>query len=94
VGVEKSKKFGIMIERKKERKKMRKPPKTSTIKGKIQGYAYKAGFTFHPQTDGTYSLFDIHMGYYVCRGSHDRVVQFIVDELWAKYYRSNPTVIA
>jgi hypothetical protein len=66
---------------------MRKPPKTKTIKGKINGYAYKCGFTFHPQTDGTYALFDIHMGYYVCRGSHDRVVQFVVDELWAKYHR-------
>lgn len=70
-----------------ERKKMRKPPKTETIKNKIQGYAYKAGFSFHPQNDGTYSLFDIHMGYYVCRGSHDRVVQFVENELWAKYHR-------
>lgn len=66
---------------------MRKPPKTETIKKKINYYAYKAGFTFHPQSDGTYSLFDIYMGYYVFRGSHDRVVQFVVDELWAKYLR-------
>lgn len=75
----------------KERKKMRKPPKTETIKKKINAYAYKAGFTFHPQADGTYSLFDIHMGYYVCRGSHDKVVRFVVDELWAKYFRLNGT---
>jgi hypothetical protein len=33
------------------------------------------------------------MGYYVCRGSHDRVVQFVIDELWAKYYRSNPSLV-
>jgi hypothetical protein len=72
---------------KKERRKMRKPPKIETIKGKINAYAYKCGFTYHPQEDGTFALFDIHMGYYVCRGSHDRIVQFVVDELWAKYYR-------
>ena len=70
---------------------MRKPPKVSTVKGSINGYAYKCGFTFHPKEDGTFALFDIHMGYYVCRGSHDRIVQFVMDELWAKYYRSQPT---
>jgi hypothetical protein len=69
---------------------MRKPPKTKTIKGKINAYAYKCGFTLHPQTDGTYALFDIHMGYYVCRGSRDRVVQFVLDELWMKYHREHP----
>lgn len=68
---------------------MRKPPKTETIAKKMPYYAYQAGFTFHPQADGTYSLFDIRMGYYVCRGNHDRVVQFVVDELWAKYSRLN-----
>ena len=72
---------------------MRKPPKSSTVKGKINAYAYKCGFTYHPQADGTFALFDIHMGYYVCRGSHDRVVQFVIDELWAKYYRSNPSLV-
>jgi hypothetical protein len=71
--------------------KMRKPPKDSTVARSIQGYAYKCGFTYHPQTDGSFALFDIHMKYYVCRGSNDRVVRFVVDELWAKYYRSNPT---
>jgi hypothetical protein len=30
------------------------------------------------------------MEYYVCRGSHDRIVQFVVDELWAKYHRELP----
>ena len=69
---------------------MRKPPKTETVKRSIQGYAYKAGFTYHPQTDGTFSLFDIRMKYYVCRGPHDRIVQFVIDELWAKYYRELP----
>ncbi len=70
---------------------MRKPAKTETIAKKMPYYAYQAGFTFHPQTDGTYSLFDIRMGYYVCRGSHDRVVRFVVDELWAKYLRLHPS---
>ena len=72
---------------------MRKPPKNSTIKRSINGYAYKCGFTYHPKEDGSFALFDIHMGYYVCRGSHDRVVQFVIDELWAKYYRANPTLV-
>jgi hypothetical protein len=75
----------------KERMKMRKPPKIATVKGKINAYAYKCGFTYHPKEDGTFALFDIKMGYYVCRGSHDRVVQFVMDELWmkwARHYRS------
>jgi hypothetical protein len=72
---------------------MRKPPKTSTIKGKINAYAYKCGFTYHPQSDGTVALFDIHMDYYVFRGTTDRAAMFIVDELWAKYYRSHPTPV-
>ena len=74
-------------EKEKEKKEMRKPPKTSTILKSIIRYAYNAGFTYHPQTDGTIRLFDIHMGYYVFRGSRERVAQFIVDELWAKYFR-------
>ena len=85
--------YGIMIGQERKGMKMRKPPKSSTVKGKINAYAYKCGFSFHPQNDGTYALFDIHMGYYVCRGSHDRVVQFVIDELWAKYYRSQPTPV-
>lgn len=80
--------------RKKERMKMRKPPKVSTVKRSINGYAYKCGFTFHPKEDGSFALFDIHMGYYVCRGTHDRVVQFVMDDLWARYYRSNPTPVS
>jgi hypothetical protein len=87
VGVEKQKKFGIILERERE-KEMRKPPKTETIRKKINAYSYRAGFTLHPQNDGTYSLFDIHMGYYVCRGSMDTVVRFVTDELWAKYFRT------
>ena len=80
-----------MIGQEREKVKMRKPPKVSTVKRSINGYAYKCGFTYHPKEDGSFALFDIHMGYYVCRGSHDRVVQFVIDELWAKYYRSQPT---
>ena len=80
----------IMVGQEREKMKMRKPPKVSTVKRSINGYAYKCGFTFHPKEDGSFALFDIRMGYYVCRGSHDRVVQFVVDELWAKYYRSLP----
>lgn len=82
-----SRKSLVKYQKEKERKKMRKPPKTETIKKKINAYAYKCGFTYHPQVDGTFALFDIHMGYYVCRGSHDRVVRFVVDELWGQYHR-------
>ncbi|NBU33398.1 hypothetical protein EBS40_02080 [bacterium] len=64
---------------------MRKPPKTATIKKKIDAYAYKAGFTFHPKSDGSYALFDIRMGYYVFRGSHDKAVQVVEDVLWSRY---------
>lgn len=72
---------------------MRKPPKTATILKSIDRYAYVAGFTYHPQTDGTVSLFDIHMGYYVFRGSRERAAQFVIDELWAKYHRLHPSVV-
>jgi len=61
--------------------KIRKVPKVETIRKSIIRYAYYAGFTYHPQNDGTVSLFDIRMKYYVFRGTRERVVQFIVDEL-------------
>lgn len=67
---------------------MRKPPKTETVKSKINAYAYKAGFTYHPQTDGTVALFDIVAKYYVFRGSADRAVMMIVDTLWDKYLKA------
>jgi hypothetical protein len=70
---------------------MRKPPKTETIKKNICRYAYNAGFTYHPQVDGTVSLFDIKANYYVFRGTTQRAAMFIVDELWAKYHRLNPS---
>lgn len=70
---------------------MRKPPKTSTILKSINRYAYIAGFTYHPQSDGTVGLFDIRMGYYVFRGSRERASNFVVDELWAKYHRLTAT---
>ena len=69
---------------------MRKPPKTSTILKSIIRYAYNAGFTYHPQTDGTIKLFDIKANYYVFRGSRQRAAQFVVDELWMKYHREHP----
>jgi len=48
---------------------------------KVKKIAYRAGFTVHPQTDGTIALFDIRAKYYVFRGSRDRAVGFILDEL-------------
>ena len=61
--------------------KMKKVPSVSTIRKNINRYAYVAGFTYHPQPDGTVKLFDMRMKYYVFRGSVDCVVHFIVDEL-------------
>jgi hypothetical protein len=61
--------------------KVKKIPSRSTVAGRLNGYAYRAGFTVHPETDGTVSLFDIRMKYYVFRGSRDRAVGFVLDEL-------------
>jgi hypothetical protein len=61
--------------------KVKKIPSVTTIRKNINRYAYNAGFTYHPQPDGTVKLFDIRMKYYVFRGSVERVVQFVVDEL-------------
>ena len=64
-----------------------KIPKEKTIRGKIYGYAYRAGFTVHPQSDGTYSLFDIKMNYYTHEHvSMDTVVRVVIDELYAMSY--------
>ena len=70
---------------------MRKPPKSSTIRKSIMRYAYNAGFTYHPQTDGTVKLFDIKANYGVFRGSPDRAAQFVADELCMKYFWLNPS---
>ncbi len=61
--------------------KIKKIPSRSTVAGRLNGYAYHAGFTVHPETDGTVSLFDIRAKYYVFRGSRDRVIDFVIDEL-------------
>jgi hypothetical protein len=73
-----------------------KIPSRSTVAGRLNGYAYTAGFTVHPQTDGTVKLFDIHMEYYVFRGSRDRAVSFVLDELHIKSrlrFKSSPPPI-
>jgi hypothetical protein len=61
--------------------KVKKIPSRSTVAGRLNGYAYRVGFTVHPQTDGTVSLFDMRMKYYVFRGSRERAAQFVIDEL-------------
>jgi len=66
---------------------MEKIPKISTIRNKIYGYVYKAGFTLHPHIDGTYSLFDIKMNYYTNEHiSMKDVVRVVHDELYAMSY--------
>lgn len=61
-----------------------KIPTQTTIGKRINYYAYRAGFTYHPQTDGTVSLFDIRAKYYVFRGTVQRAIMFISDELHIK----------
>ena len=61
--------------------KMIKIPTQTTINKRINYYAYRAGFTYHPQEDGTVKLFDMRMKYYVFRGTVQRVVMFISDQL-------------
>jgi len=81
---------------------LRKIPKTETIRKSIRRYAYIAGFTLHPHSvgsipsgvPGTYSLFDIKMGYYTHRSiPMDTVVRVIVDELYAIKYRLGPSLV-
>ena len=65
-----------------------KIPKTSTIRGKIHGYAYKMGFSIVKNFDGSYNLFDIHMAYYTHKNVNmDTVVRVVVDEMYAKKFR-------
>lgn len=80
-----------------------KIPKTSTIRKSIRRYAYIAGFTFHPHSvgsipsgvPGTYSLFDIRMGYYTHKSvSMDTVVRVVVDELYAREFRKNRSMVS
>ena len=71
--------------------KMRKPPKTETIGKNIYRYAYNAGFIYSQGNDGSVRLFDIKANYWVFRGSKDRAVQMVMDDLWAKYFRLHPS---
>lgn len=65
-----------------------KIPKEKTIRGKIHGYAYKAGFTIVKNWDGTYDLFDIRMGYYTHKCvDMNTVVRVVIDEMYAKKFR-------
>jgi hypothetical protein len=76
--------------------KIKKIPSRSTVAGRLNGYAYHAGFTVHPETDGTVKLFDIRANYYVFRGSRDRAVSFVLDELHLQSrlnFKSSPVSI-
>lgn len=73
-----------------------KIPKEKTIRGKINAYAYKMGFTLHPHSlgsipsgvPGTYSLFDIRMGYYTHKNvDMNTVVRVVIDEMYARKFR-------
>jgi hypothetical protein len=64
--------------------KKKKIPTQTAIAGRIMHWAFEAGFTYHPQPDGTVSLFDIRAKYYVFRGTVQRAIMFISDELHIK----------
>ena len=57
-------------------------PKESTVRRNFRVYAYKAGFTILPQTNGLYNVFDNRMGYTVNRNrTMCEVVRIIIDEM-------------
>ncbi len=71
-----------------------KIPKTSTIRSKIHTYAHKMGFTIVKNFDGSYNLFDIHMGYHTHKNVNmDTVVRVIVDEMYAKKFREENSLV-
>ena len=64
-----------------------KIPKITTIRSKYRVYAYKAGFTILPQTNGLYNVFDNKMGYTTHKNRNmTEIVQIIIDELHMKEY--------
>lgn len=68
-------------------------PKEKTIRGKIQSYAYKMGFTIVRNVDGSYNIFDIHMGYYTHKNVNmDTVVRVVMDEMYAKKFREEASL--
>ena len=87
MGVYGAEKSGRIVSRERE-KEMRKIPTQATIAGKLNYYAYRAGFTVHPQTDGSIALFDMRAKYYVFRGDRKRAVMFVSDELRIKARQS------
>lgn len=87
MGVYGAEKFGRIVSKERE-KEMRKIPTQATIGGKLNYYAHRAGFTVHPQTDGTIALFDIRAKYYVFRGARQRAIMFVSDELRIKSRQS------
>ena len=67
---------------KKERENQMRIPKESTIRRNFRVYAYKAGFTILPQTNGLYNVFDNRVGYTVNRNrTMCEVVRIIIDEM-------------
>jgi len=67
-------------------------PKEKTIRGNVRTYAQKAGFTIVKNFDGTYNIWDIHMGYYTNKNvTMDTVVRVVIDTLYAMEYRKTVT---
>lgn len=72
-----------------------KMPSVDSVRKSFRFYAYKAGFTVHPHSEGsvpvgvpgTYSLFDIRTNYYTHKNlPMDRLVHVILGELYMVEY--------
>lgn len=62
---------------------MKKFPKPSTIRSRINFYAYKVGMSIVRNANGTYDLFDMKMEYHTHRNVNmDTVVRVVTDELY------------
>lgn len=67
---------------------MKKIPKASTIRGRINAYAHKAGMSIIRNFDGSYNIWSIVIGYTTHRGVNmDTVVRVVIDELYAIKFR-------
>jgi len=93
-GLTAAKKFGIIVERERKKKKM-KIPKSSTIRSKIHAYAKKADMTIMHNLDGTYNVWSNVIGYHTHKNVNmDTVVRVVVDELYAMEFRKNPSMVS
>lgn len=74
-------------------RKIRKMPKYSTIRAKINYYAYRVGFTIVKEGD-KYHIFDNIVGYYTLKSVDlDCVHRTVYDSLYAKIASENRSLV-